>query len=101
MAHKESDKRHSRESKARRRATEKHGVFYETLKRRTPGLPGACESCGEDRVLEVAHKYAYKRRGAHATLANSEWPKMTWVLCPTCHRLLDKGIETSQELGLK
>lgn len=27
-------------------------------------------------------------------------PNMIWVLCPTCHRVLDKGIETPEEMGL-
>ncbi len=69
------------------------------LKRRCPALPTACESCGESRILEVAHKPTYKRNGAWRIVSNTQ-PHMIWVLCPTCHKLLDRGICTQAELGL-
>lgn len=70
------------------------------LRRRYPDIPSACESCGEARILEVAHRPEFKRNGAWAIVANRQ-RHMIWILCPTCHKLLDKGICTQAELGLK
>jgi hypothetical protein len=28
------------------------------------------------------------------------WPEKVWVLCPTCHRLLDRMNYSPSELGL-
>ena len=69
------------------------------LLRRYPELPRACQSCGEDRVLEVAHRPGFGLRSAWRNISNSA-PHMIWILCPTCHKLLDKGICTPEELGL-
>ena len=66
-----------------------------------PNAPRCCESCGEDRVLSVAHKPHKRRLGARRSKANSQWPKMVWVLCPTCHELLDRMNYSPKELGLR
>ena len=66
-----------------------------------PDAPRVCESCGEDRVLEVAHRPECPRLGARRARANCKWPEMVWVLCPTCHRLLDRCGYSQEELGLK
>jgi hypothetical protein len=68
--------------------------------RLNPGAPRACQSCGEARVTEVAHKPGHERLGQRRTAANWKWPEMTWVLCPTCHRLLDRMNYSPEELGL-
>lgn len=65
-----------------------------------PDAPRCCEGCGENRVLEVAHKPEFPRLGRGRSKANSQWPKMVWVLCPTCHRLLDRMGYSPEELGL-
>lgn len=65
-----------------------------------PNAPVACESCGESRVLEIAHKPGHERHGARRSAANMKWPEMVWVLCPTCHRLLDRMHYPPAELGL-
>lgn len=65
-----------------------------------PDAPRCCEACGEDRVLEVAHKPGFERIGEHRSKSNSQWPERVWVLCPTCHRLLDRMNYTPEELGL-
>lgn len=58
--------------------------------RLNPDAPRACESCGEARVTEIAHKPDHARLGQRRSAANMVWPAMVWVLCPTCHRLLDR-----------
>ena len=68
--------------------------------RLNPDAPRACESCGESRVTEIAHKPGYERLGARRSSKNLVWPLMTWVLCPTCHRLLDRMNYAPSELGL-
>jgi hypothetical protein len=65
-----------------------------------PSAPHACESCGENRVLEIAHKPGHERVGAGRAKANSSWPSMVWVLCPTCHTLLDRMNYPPSDLGL-
>ena len=70
--------------------------FYRT----NPAAPKKCESCGENRVLEVAHKPGQERRGAWRSSQNCKWPDLVWVLCPTCHRLLDRMNYAPAELGL-
>lgn len=69
------------------------------LRRKYPDLPSACESCGEARIVEIAHKPAFARRG--------RWPSMDvmqrhmfWILCPTCHALIDRANYTPEALGL-
>ena len=70
--------------------------FYRT----NPNAPRSCESCGETRVLEVAHKPGHERMGERRSSQNMRWPEFVWVLCPTCHRLLDRMNYSPQELGL-
>lgn len=66
-----------------------------------PNAPRSCQSCGENRVLEVAHKPGHERCGRRRQKANCQWPSMVWVLCPTCHSLLDRMGYSPEELGLK
>jgi hypothetical protein len=70
------------------------------LQKRYPDLPNACESCGESRVIELAHKPKFKRNGAWRTIDQYK-RHMFWVLCPTCHKVLDRGIQTPKEMRLK
>ena len=65
-----------------------------------PNAPRSCESCGEIRVLEIAHKPGFERIGERRSKVNSKWPDLVWVLCPTCHRLLDRMGYAPGELGL-
>jgi len=65
--------------------------------RKFPDRPRSCQSCGENRIVELAHKTA--RNGAWRTFGNTR-SEDVWILCPTCHRLLDRKILTIQELGL-
>ena len=58
--------------------------------RHNPNAPKACESCGEARVVEIAHRPGHERLGERRSRANMVWPEKVWVLCPTCHRLLDR-----------
>jgi len=68
--------------------------------RSNPDAPRACESCGESRVLDVAHRPEMRRLGAWRSSRNCHWPAMVWVLCPTCHALLDRMGYPLHELGL-
>jgi len=68
--------------------------------RNNPDAPHECESCGEHRVLDIAHKPGFERNGSWRSVGNTLWPKKTWVLCPTCHALLDRMNYAPQELGL-
>ena len=70
--------------------------FYRT----NPDAPRACEACGESRVLDVAHKPTHRRNGEWRSSQNCKWPSMVWVLCPTCHALLDRMHYPIGELGL-
>lgn len=74
-----------------------HERFY----RCNPGAPRSCESCGERRVVEIAHRPGHERHGARRSAANQKWPEMVWILCPTCHRLLDRMHYSPADLGLK
>lgn len=65
-----------------------------------PEAPRSCESCGEDRITEAAHKPSFARLGARRRKDNSKWPEMVWVLCPTCHMLIDRMGYSPAELGL-
>ena len=93
-----------REYKKRRPLYESKRKFKDValnrLKQRYPNMPEACESCGEARILEIAHKPEFARKGAWRLVSNTQ-PHMIWILCPTCHKLLDRGICTITELGLK
>jgi len=73
-----------------------HVRFY----RLNPTAPKACQACGESRVTEIAHKPQHARLGQRRSSANMQWPEMVWVLCPTCHRLLDRMNYSPLELGL-
>lgn len=66
-----------------------------------PNAPKACEACGEARVTEIAHKPGHERMGERRSSANMRWPEKVWVLCPTCHRLLDRMHYPPEDLGLK
>jgi hypothetical protein len=74
-------------------------VRIERLRRKYPDLPSACEACGEARVLEIAHRPGYERNGAWRLMSNCQ-RHMVWILCPTCHKLLDRGISSPGALGL-
>lgn len=65
-----------------------------------PDAPRLCQSCGESRVIEIAHRPECPRLGARRSSANMKWPEMVWVLCPTCHRLLDRMGYSPEDLGL-
>ncbi len=97
------ERRPAQEAIYRKRTRQKHGPdsnlkrFY----RWNPSAPRACESCGEARVLEVAHKPSCPRLGERRAAKNYIWPALVWVLCPTCHRLLDRMNYSTSELGLK
>lgn len=69
------------------------------VRRKHPDLPQSCQACGESRVLELAHKPGFERNGAWRKMENTK-PHMILILCPTCHKLLDKGICTPEELRL-
>lgn len=66
--------------------------------RRNPDRPRVCQGCGEKRIVELAHKSP--RNGAWRSLARNTQSDHVWVLCPTCHKCLDYGIETIESLGL-
>lgn len=66
---------------------------------RFPDAPKACQSCGERRVLDVAHKPGFERKGAWRSVKNTK-PEMVWILCPTCHALLDRMHYAPSDLGL-
>lgn len=88
-------RKYSKEESDRRRKLGRRDRFF----LRHPERKRVCEArgCGEDRVIELAHKKS--RRGAGMTMANTR-SEDVWVLCPTCHRCLDLGIQTAEELGL-
>lgn len=95
-------RRPTMEAVYRQRSREKQGPdsqnkrFYDL----NPDAPKACEACGEDRVLEVAHKPGCERFGQRRSTKNMKWPEQVWVLCPTCHRLHDRMNYSPEELGL-
>lgn len=66
---------------------------------RHPNAPRECESCGESRVLDVAHKPGHERNGAWRSAKNTTAEKV-WILCPTCHALIDRMGYDPLELGL-
>jgi hypothetical protein len=67
---------------------------------RYPDAPRACQSCGEKRVLDIAHKPGHERNGAWRSVSNTTIEKV-WILCPTCHALLDRMGYAPNELGLE
>ena len=84
-----------------RKRVETHGrkTLLLRLYKRFPDLPTACESCGESRVLDLAHKPEHARNGAARTLRLYQ-RHMFWVLCPTCHALLDRLKTPPDNMGL-
>jgi ribosomal protein L32E len=66
---------------------------------RYPEAPKKCQSCGESRVLEIAHKPGHKRNGAWRNKENTTIDKV-WILCPTCHKLLDRKGYSPKQLNL-
>ncbi len=111
----ECSKTSARESRSKfwaQNKDEKHKKYRDTrrakvgpdgnLKRyyaKYPDAPKECESCGENRVLDIAHKPSYKRNGAWRSAKNTT-PNKVWILCPTCHTLLDRMHYEPKELGL-
>lgn len=91
-----------RESLYRQRTKEKQppGTNLVRFYRHNPGAPNACESCGENRVLDVAHKPGHERNGQWRNKNNTKWPQKVWILCPTCHALIDRMHYSPEELGL-
>jgi hypothetical protein len=85
-----------------KKSREKNGVDgnMKRFLKRFPDAPQSCESCGDSRVLDIAHKPEYKRNGEWRSVANTTIEKV-WILCPTCHALLDRKGYTPEELGLK
>lgn len=75
------------------------------LRKRYPDLPTCCEAaengkaCGEGRVIDIAHKPEFARKGAWRTLDKYE-RHMFWMLCPTHHAIIDRGACTPEEIGL-
>jgi 5-methylcytosine-specific restriction endonuclease McrA len=61
--------------------------------------PKQCQSCGEDRVLDIAHKPDHKRNGSWRSKKNTSMEKV-WILCPTCHALIDRNNYDPFSLGL-
>lgn len=68
--------------------------------RKYPEMPRACESCGEDRVLDIAHRPEHRRLGAWRTMSNTT-PEKVYILCPRCHALLDRLGYTAEQLGIR
>jgi hypothetical protein len=51
-------------------------------------------------VLDIAHRPEHARRGAWSNAANTT-PEKVWILCPTCHALLDRLGYSAEQLGLR
>ena len=82
-------------------ARQKHGpdANMKRFRARHPFAPSACQSCGESRVLDIAHKPEFRRNGSHRSAKNTTIDRV-WILCPTCHALIDrKGVDPAS-LGL-
>jgi hypothetical protein len=90
-------------SRYNKRRYRKYGsdTLINRLRKKYPDLPTTCESieCHESRILEVAHKPSYKRNGTWRTITKCQ-RHMFWLLCPTCHRLIDRGYHSPSDLGL-
>lgn len=95
-------KRNPEKEKAYREKTKSKripGGNFDRYKSRYPDCPKACQSCGESRVLDIAHKPEYSRNGAWRSKANTT-PDKVWILCPTCHALIDRMGYEPESLGL-
>jgi hypothetical protein len=66
---------------------------------RYPDAPKKCQACGEDRILDIAHKPEHKRNGAWRSKQNTTIERV-WILCPTCHALLDRKGYTAKQLRI-
>jgi hypothetical protein len=84
----------------RQRAKRRRDTSLVRLWRKHPEVPKECEACGESRVLDIAHRPEYQRRGAWRTMSNT-MPHQIFVLCPTCHALLDRLGYSEEQLGIK
>jgi hypothetical protein len=108
-------KKSARESRSKfyQRNPDKSGKYYQKsrnkigpdgnlkrFRRRFPNVPMICKSCGEVRVLDICHKPKFKRNGSWRSVKNTT-PDKVWILCPTCHALLDRMHYDPAELGLK
>lgn len=91
--------KHRADAKARAKASGRKETPLARIWRWWPDVPRECQSCGESRVLDVAHRPDHARNGAWRTKANCQ-PHMIWILCPTCHALLDRLGYTAEQLGL-
>lgn len=99
----EFDKRHPDRDpvyRDRQRAKAKRDTRLNRFWRKYPDMPRHCEACGESRVLDAAHKPEHRRLGAWQSMKNTT-PEQIWVLCPTCHALLDRLGYTPEQLGIK
>jgi len=84
-----------------RRSIEKMGgdLPLKRLWRAFPDVPRKCEACGDDRVLDIAHKPHASRNGERRNRKNTN-PDTVWVLCPTCHALMDRKKWSPSKLGV-
>lgn len=73
--------------------------YFKRLYRQYPNAPKWCQACGEDRVLHRAHKPEFALRGAWKNKNNTSLDKI-WLLCPTCHYLLDYMGYTKEQLRI-
>ena len=85
----------------RQRTKEKIGKDsnLKRFRKRYPEIEIKCQSCGEQRVVDIAHKPEHKRNGEWRSAKNTT-PEKVWILCPTCHALLDRMNYSPSELGL-
>jgi len=119
----ECNKQHCSESCSKKSARESRSKFYErnpqkkveyyertrdkngldnNMRRfliRFPDAPKTCQSCGETRVLDIAHKPQYRRNGSWRSKKNTTLDRV-WILCPTCHALIDRKGYDPVILGL-
>lgn len=83
----------------KQRAKGKRDTILGRLWRKYPWLPRACEACGETRVLDV-HRPGHERRGAWISMRVNT-PERIWILCPTCHALLDRLGYSVEQMGIR
>lgn len=87
--------------RARTKAKQLPDSNLRRFRRWNPNAPMACEACGETRVLDMAHKPGCERNGEWRNRLNCKWPDHVWVLCPTCHALIDRMRYPPEDLGLR